>query len=391
MHQMAPSAGMSTWRGVMSEGPWQPPTNSRTPPPWSPDMAWQYPLHMYARDLIMWSLATDLPVAQQGPAAVLQLGGTARTLAAEMEHSVLVQGETADWGDGPALQPGLYVLLRRLAQRFGELDTETLLRTLMEFMCYRRGAREDIDQAITRFDILHNRAHNHAHFQASPAVLAFLLLMNLGISPRQLPTLFLTWGGEFPTTDDQITRMKATIRQNAHMIENHPNNPSLWGARPAGTFYEQLDDETNYGYFGQAASTSSDGWAWPAGVVPQSHEAAYFQDSAEVSGTCEKCGECLGYLESEAHFDTDTEEDDSEQPDAELEALLATEGPARVGEILYENYIFHKRRWRSFAARRTRRTRFKGRKGQGKGAKNAFSDRKGQPGKGLAPFAPRLR
>ena len=136
MHQMAPSAGMSTWRGVMSEGPWQPPTNSRTPPPWSPDMAWQYPLHVYARDLIMWSLATDLPVAQQGPAAVLQLGGTARTLAAEMEHHVLVQGETADWGDGNGQAPhvGLHVLLRRLVQRFGELDTETLLRTLMEFM-----------------------------------------------------------------------------------------------------------------------------------------------------------------------------------------------------------------------------------------------------------------
>ena len=60
-------------------------------------MAWQYPLHLYARDLIMWSLATDLPVAQQGPAAVLQLGGTARTLAVEMDHLVLVQGETADW------------------------------------------------------------------------------------------------------------------------------------------------------------------------------------------------------------------------------------------------------------------------------------------------------
>ena len=104
----------------------------------------------------MWSLATDLPVAQQGPAAVLQLGGTARTLAAEMEHHVLVQGETADWGDGNGQAPhvGLHVLLRRLVQRFGELDTETLLRTLMEFMCYRRGAREDIDQAITRFDIL---------------------------------------------------------------------------------------------------------------------------------------------------------------------------------------------------------------------------------------------
>ena len=66
--------------------------NSKTPPSWSPELEATYPLWVYAQDLILWSAATEIPMARQGPVAVLQLGGMARVLGREMSVEELANG-----------------------------------------------------------------------------------------------------------------------------------------------------------------------------------------------------------------------------------------------------------------------------------------------------------
>ena len=181
--------------------PWQPPTNSKTPPPWSPDLAEVYPFRKYVKDLILWSAGCDLPEHQQGPAAVLQLAGSARALADEILVNEFIQGVTADWGDGQgvAAHPGLHLLIRRLGDRFNELEIEVVLRTMLDFMNFTRNNREDIDTALTRFDIVHSRAQDSAAINVSYSVLAYLLLKAMHIHFSRWPNLLLSWGGSFPT------------------------------------------------------------------------------------------------------------------------------------------------------------------------------------------------
>ena len=66
----------------------------------------------------MWSLATDVPVNQQGPAIVLRLGGLARQIAREVDPNVIANGQVIDLGDGNGPQPqtGVTVLLRGLGR-----------------------------------------------------------------------------------------------------------------------------------------------------------------------------------------------------------------------------------------------------------------------------------
>ena len=133
----------------------------------------------------MWSVSTDLPAAQQGPTCVLQLSGDARRIADEIDIAQLMGGVVADWndGNGAVQHPGLMLLLRRLSERFGEMETETMIRTMVEFFSYRRLRAATIDEAITEFDILYSKAVGYAHLGVSPSVLSFMLLQALHIGP----------------------------------------------------------------------------------------------------------------------------------------------------------------------------------------------------------------
>ena len=211
--------------------PWQPAVNSKTPPGLGPEVQWQYPFRRYAKDTILWSISTDVPASQQGGSAVLQLFGGARTLADQIPVTEIQNGLNADWHDGHGLchHAGILCLLRRLAERFGELEIETILRSLLEFFLFRRQPNEDIDQCLTRFDIAYTNAVDHASVGLSPSVLAFFLLKGLAVAPTRWPLLFIGWGGSFPTTDAHIRDLKSALRQQSHMYEQHPTGLSTLG------------------------------------------------------------------------------------------------------------------------------------------------------------------
>eukprot|EP00959_Pyramimonas_sp_CCMP1952_P087537 1831548-Pyramimonas_sp.AAC.1 len=200
--------------------------NAKTPPSWSPELEASYPLWVYAQDLILWSAATEVPIARQGPAAVLQLGGMARVLGREMNVDELSNGRQEwDYTQQQMLHvTGITILLRNLLRRFGELDEEQSIRLLSQLLGFSRMQGESIDQALSRFDITVYRATNLLqNFALGPQGLAWILLRALKVAPVMWSQLLIPLNGQLPTTEDQMNILKRHIRQQAHILEHHPH------------------------------------------------------------------------------------------------------------------------------------------------------------------------
>ena len=114
-------------------------------------------------------------VRQQATTVVLQLTGAARTLADEMDMQSLMHGAVIDMEDGRDARQGsgIMLLLYRLGQRFGKLEVETTVRAIIDFMTFRRVHQEPVDVSLARFDVLQQKAREHAAVEMSPAVLAY--------------------------------------------------------------------------------------------------------------------------------------------------------------------------------------------------------------------------
>ena len=89
---MVPQGG---WGGHRNIG-----GNLRQPPAWAPEMERQYPFRHFARDLLLWSCATDLQPHQQAATTILQLGGAARDMVREMNPTELLQGGVVNTPQG---------------------------------------------------------------------------------------------------------------------------------------------------------------------------------------------------------------------------------------------------------------------------------------------------
>ena len=189
-------------------------------------MGKEYPLWVYAQDLILWPAATEVPVNRQGPAAVLQLGGVARVLGREMNVQELQQGRQEwDAHQGHMIQiTGITILLRNLLRRFGELDEEQGIRLLSQLLGFTRMQGEPIDQALSRFDVTVYRATNLLNnFTLGPQGLAWILLRALKVAPIMWSQLLIPLNGQLPMTEDQLNILKRHIRQQAHILEHHPH------------------------------------------------------------------------------------------------------------------------------------------------------------------------
>ena len=67
-------------QGMHGGPPHEQGTNSKVPPVWFPDWESQYPLWVWAQDLQIWTMATELPFERQGPAVVMQFGGIGKSV-----------------------------------------------------------------------------------------------------------------------------------------------------------------------------------------------------------------------------------------------------------------------------------------------------------------------
>ena len=93
----------------------------RTPPRWSPEQESTYSFNNFSRDVLLWTLVTDLQPYQQCAAVIQRLGGTARELARQMTPQEMLHGGNIN---GVPADP-ITLLFHGLQQRFAPLGDET--------------------------------------------------------------------------------------------------------------------------------------------------------------------------------------------------------------------------------------------------------------------------
>ena len=100
--------------------------------------------------------------------------------------------------------------------------------------------------------------------------------------------------------------------------------------------------------------------AFPSNVQTPSHTGTAQASSNPCS--CEYCGSraASSYLQ-EPLYDTDTESDDENEFEQEFAALVNQQGVEAVAEELASAYLYHRRRYRKFVGKHSRRTRFQNR------------------------------
>ena len=144
--------------------------NGKVPSSWGPEL----------QDIQIWAISSDLDVRRLGPAVARRLGVFARVLAREMPVNLLSEGGTA----GGVQMNGLDMLIRGFRKRFESLNFEQAVKAMVEYLGFKRGHNEAIDQALVRWEVLKVRAAESGTFAVSPSGRALLLLMSLRISRR---------------------------------------------------------------------------------------------------------------------------------------------------------------------------------------------------------------
>ena len=290
--------------------------NSKVPPGWGVEQESSYPFNCWCKDLITWAYATDLDPEKQAHAVVLRLTGTARVLAQELDPNLLAFGDTVDQNDGNGPQPlsGLGVLIWRLRQRYGSQDIETQLKSVFEMMSFERMPGEPMDNAITRFDILAYRSTGQAGFDLSIPGKTFWLLTRCKVPIPAWTNIFMqarTNNNFFPTTEEEFTRLKSTLRMNSHMHESGPHNlaqlaqraHSQQGATYAVSVYDH--PSASVGAESSYYATDQTSYAYPMD----------WSSANQTPTTCEQCNSAEAYSFYEDYEDdTATESDDDYTP-----------------------------------------------------------------------------
>ena len=330
--------------------------SGKIPPAWGPERERDYAFRFYESDTMLWTLATDLPVAQHGPSLALRLTGAARDLVREVDANTLVNGQVIADPNVPGGQrqiTGVEALLRILRRRFAPLDQENQLFALSEFFNFAKMAHEDTDQLVSRYELTWHRCNQIGQAQLNEVCLSWMLLHHSRIPKDRWPLILAPTQGNLPSTQAEYQAFVAYLRRNGHLYDRHSDaaknvaNQTFWAndshaPPPEQPFFSQPFPE--FAAFGEHSSN---------------HD-----DTASVVDTDSSC--CSHDSDSEVDF-----------------ADLMGQDYATVAETVYLNYRHAKRRWRSFANPR-RNPKGKGRgkgmfrrrhhaKGHGKGGSTLFS------------------
>ena len=159
----------------------------RTPPSWGPEVAERYPFRHWARDVLVWSILTDLDARRKAAAVILQLRGGAQELVRSLPPQAIIAGGVIN---GTQVDPMTF-LMHALSERYSQLGEETRLSAITELMNFARRGRERIDDLITRFDTIRQRANQEGQMTMSVQGLSWILLRACQVNDTQLMTLLL--------------------------------------------------------------------------------------------------------------------------------------------------------------------------------------------------------
>ena len=97
--------------------------------------------------------------------------------------------------------------MHSLAERWGQLGEEERTAAVQALMNFNRLPQEHIDNLLTRFDILRNRAQQAGQLMIGYEGLSFLLLRACAVSDIQLTMILQHHNMACPTNAVQLTHM----------------------------------------------------------------------------------------------------------------------------------------------------------------------------------------
>ena len=150
----------------------------------------------------------------------MQLGGVTREYARaltpqELSHGGIVNGVQVD--------PVTY-LLSQLQTRFAPFEEEIRLCAMTEMVSVARRPGEDIDQLLTRYELVRARAASEGQFRMSVEGCAWQILRACGVGGNQLLMVLQPYNGNVLTTEQQLQQMVSQIRRMWHIVERSKGN-----------------------------------------------------------------------------------------------------------------------------------------------------------------------
>jgi hypothetical protein len=360
----------------------------RTPPAWGPEQESTYPFRQWSRDVLLWSIASDMEPARKAAAVMLTLRGAARELSRQIPPQAVVAGGLIN---GVQVDPLTYVM-HALQERFGNLGEEIRVQSITELMSFHRKGNEPVDSLLVRFDSIRSRAAEQGGAVVGVQGVAWILLRAIGITDQQLIQLLAPFNGLFPANEAELNQLKTSLRRMGHILERTPgnlreglrsstNNPSSaflanadpWNEQPSHDQWNRYDDHASHEWAGQSAFNASAS-SQPSQPSQPSHEAAY------------------------AMFEDEDIDTDSNTSSGECSSVNADgQDPNRVAQTLFWAYRQAKHKWRKYMGKSTRAVRryarrFNKYRGKGKGKKGnpTFTVGKGKGKKGKHPVTAML-
>ena len=308
-----------------------------------------YAFRAWTHDVLVWSVACDADPARKAAMLAMSLRGTAYEYVRTLPPMVLIQGGQIN---GHAVDP-LTFLMHSLAERFGSLGEEMRLTSITDLFHFKRNAaaNERIDEVITRFDMLRQRAFDMGQLTISVTGLTWLLLRACEVSDTQLLQLLGPFQGRFPQDEAEFSALKVQLRRMGHILEHSPGNiaASLRGPggshqNPTRAYLAEAGDGT------QPPQPTAEPWneGWPQGAVPTWHASdSYSHPTAQPVWYAE---------DSENGTDTDTASSSGETvvPQATPEGDT---DPQALTEYLFWAYTRAKAAWRKHLHKPTRAVR----------------------------------
>jgi hypothetical protein len=334
-----------------------------------------------------WVIITPLAPHQQASAIVSRLGGTARDMGRTLTPDEMFNGGIVN---GERLDPVTYIVAG-LHRNFAQLDEETRLAAMTEFLAFQRRSGESISSVLARYDLVRNRARQEGNFDMNVEGNALQLLRATHTTETQMIEFLRPFNNVLPTTEEQLRTLIDNMRRTYRITEHAPNNlgQHLHGNRQAqpGSYYAET-----YQGGGQPGTTPSGAnHHWQA--APQASpsiftETSHFFGGMEApapsgasahipypyynnTGSPSYMAVGDGEPELESGTDTDTSSDDPNDP-VDFTDLQGYD-PQESEEWLYYQKRFHTKRWRRFTQKPVRRVRrfvkrraYFGRKGKGR-------------------------
>eukprot|EP00435_Cladocopium_sp_Y103_P018732 s696_g4.t1 len=154
----------------------------RVPPAWGPEQEQNYPFRQWTRDVMLWSIASEMDPARKAASVMLVLKGAAKELSRQIPPQAIVDGGLIH---GVQVDPLTY-LMHALQERFGNLGEEVRVQAITELMGFNRKGNEPIDSLLVRFDSIRSRAAEQGGAIVSVQGVTWILLRAIEISDQQL-------------------------------------------------------------------------------------------------------------------------------------------------------------------------------------------------------------